>query len=323
MYLPFVKSKGHPVMGLQPLKLKDWIEIDENFVSQLGYKAWLLAHRYEDVFVSCPETQPAQQECLDLLTTHLIQHFPHVYQPIGNGQVENEQIENEQIEGEQIERKAIAPSALINLRTKQTWRCSDFSRSPLDLAARLVQEDLCIMLPAEASYRLAAASVCFPLRWNLKEKLSQPIAQIHQQVPSYADRLARPVNHVFARLKEDYPSLRFNWSIVDSTELHLTQNKHVTGFDPGITARNIEEKLWLRVERQTLRRLPISKGILFTIRTYVYPLGQVVKDSKLAVQLADAIRSLHPDMQKYKNLLPFRQALLTYLDSRAVSHSCV
>lgn len=304
MYLPFVGTKGRSAMGLRPLDPKDWIEIDQDFVSQLGYKAWLLAHRYEDVFVSSVETQAAQQECLDLLTAHLVQHFPDIYQ-----------LSDRKPEGEML-----APSTIANIRTKQTWHCSDFSLDPLDLAARLVQEDLCLMLPTDAGYQLAAASVCFPLRWKLKEKLSKPIAQIHQQVPGYPDKLARPVNHVFDSLREEYPGVRFNWSIVDSPELHLTQEKHVTDFDPSITIENIEEKLWLRVERQTLRRLPISRGILFTIRTYVYPLTQVVKNPEVAVQLAGAVRSLHPDMQKYKNLLPFRQALLTYLDSYAASN---
>ncbi|EDX85476.1 hypothetical protein S7335_3177 [Synechococcus sp. PCC 7335] len=308
MYLPFVGTKGRPAMGLRPLNIEDWIEIDKDFVSQLRYKAWLLAHRYEDVFVSSVESQAAQQECLDLLTEHLVQHFPDVYQIMGDRQAKGE---------------AIAPSTITNIRTKQTWHFSDFSLVPLDLAARLVQEDLCLMLPTKAGYQLAAASVCFPLRWKLKEKLSQPISQIHHRVPGYTNKLARPVNHVFDSLRKEYPGIRFNWSIVDSPELHLTQEKHATEFDPSITIENIEEKLWLRVERQTLRRLPISRGVLFTIRTYVYPLTQVIKSPEVARQLADAVRLLHPDMQKYKNLMPFRQALLAYLDSYALSRTSV
>jgi hypothetical protein len=305
MYLPFVKAKSHPVMGLQPLMLKDWIEIDQDFVSQLGYKKWLLAHRYKDVFAALADTQAAQLECLDLLIDHLLQHFPDVYQ----------QSDYEQGRGT-VCAKQTASDTLVNRLTGERWRCSDFAIAPLDLAARLVQEDLCLMMPGRAGYQLAAASVCFPLRWQLREKLSQPISQIHQQVPGYATRLARPVDHMFNRLREDCPSLRFNWSVVDSPELHLTQEKYAIDFNPEITAKNAPEKLWLRVERQTLRRLPINRGILFTIRTYIYPITQVIGQPEVAVQLANAIQALHPNMQKYKNLLPFRQALLAYLGAR-------
>lgn len=205
---------------------------------------------------------------------------------------------------------------------------ADFAQAPLDLAARLVQEDLCLMLPDnqpneqpdkppnKQGYRLAAASVCFPLRWSLKEKLGQPLCQIHQRVPDYPQQLTHHVDSMFDRLREDSPALRFNWSLVDSPELHLAQSKQITQFNPAINADNAGASLWLRVEKQTLRRLPVSRGILFTIRTFVYPLEKVTKSSTVAAELAQAVQLLKPEMQIYKNLLPFRPALMSYLDSR-------
>ena len=291
MYLPFAQNKGPPAMGLKPLALQDWLEIDPAFLSQLAQKTALLTDRYHEVFGALAHTQPAQQEALELLAVHLLQFFPAVYCSL---------------KGES--------AGLYNLKTQQTWRFADFAAAPLDLAGRLVQEDLCLLLPAVAGYRLAAASVCFPLRWRLAEKLGQPVGQIHQRVPDYAQRLERPVDNMFSRLRADFPSLRFNWSLVDSPELYLSQDKQITGFDPAITADNAGQRLWLRVERQTLRRLTVSQGILFTIRTHIYPLAQVTQSAETAVQLSRAVQSLSPDMQIYKNLLPFRAALLAYLD---------
>ena len=190
---------------------------------------------------------------------------------------------------------------------------SDFEANPLDLAGRLVQEDLCLMLPGDCGYTLAAASLCFPSRWKLQEKLGQPLAQIHQHVPGYAHKLERPVDHFFARLKPNYPGLRLNWGIVDSPNLFLEQLTGQEDFNPAITPDNAGEYLWLRVERQTLRRLH-SGGILFTIRTYVHPLHSLVDDLKVIRNLAAAIRQIPTPMQIYKNLLPIREALLTYLD---------
>ena len=302
MYLPFVDKKGHPSMGLKPLMLDRWLEIDDYFETYLRRKRELLTHRHKDVFVALDATQSAQREILTLIVDHLLTHFPEHYQPLKQG--------------------------IHLIDTRENFYSEVFADAPLDLAGRLVQEDLCLLMPgAELPYAevprtqssgseryiLAAASVCFPLRWNLQEKMGQPVGQIHQRVPRYAEKLERPVDSVFARLRDDAPGVRFNWSIVDVPDLYLGQDKGLTTFNPTITAENAGRSLWLRVERQTLRRLPISGGILFTIRTHVYPLDQVVMQPDIATQLSHAVQTLIPQMQVYKNLLPFRQALLDYL----------
>ena len=293
MYLPFVKSSDRLAMGLKPLPIQDWIEIDDAFTAELALKSALLAHCYQDIFVALSHTQAAQQEALQLISDHLLQHFPLIYQAQNKG----------------------TSRGIYNLKTEQSWNLADFAQAPLDLAARLVQEDLCLMLPGEG-YRLAAASVCFPLRWSLKEKLGQPLSQIHQRVPDYPQQLTRHVDNMFDRLKENSPALRFNWSLVDSPELHLAQDKQITQLNPVVNADNAGASLWLRVERQTLRRLPVSRGILFTIRTFVYSLEKVTERPTVAAELAQAVQRLKPEMQIYKNLLPFRAALMSYLDSR-------
>ncbi|MCA1992890.1 MAG: DUF3445 domain-containing protein, partial [Coleofasciculus sp. S288] len=53
---------------------------------------------------------------------------------------------------------------------------------------------------------------------------------------------------------------------------------------------------------------------LFAIRTYVHPL-RVLKDTPtVAHNLAETVKQIPPDMQRYKNLLPIREALLGYLE---------
>jgi hypothetical protein len=86
---------------------------------------------------------------------------------------------------------------------------------------------------------------------------------------------------------------------------------------PEFTAENAGEKLWLRVERQTLMRLPESGFVLFGIRVYVYPLTQIASDAATAGRLAEAVRALPEATAHYKSLLPFRTALLHWLDARA------
>ena len=223
MYLPFMGSKGKPVMGLQSLDLQDWIEIGPSFVDQCEYKAWLLAHRHKSVFSAIAGTQSAQQEVLDLLLAHLVQRFSKIYRVVGEGK----------------------DCCIHNVKSQQVWRIAEFAQSPLDLAARLVQEDLCLMMPSDDTghYRLVAASVCFPLRLKLVDKMAQSIGRIHGDVPGYAKRLESPVDKVFSKLRVDYPGQRFNWSVVNSSELHLAEEKYATANEPDITKHYGEERL--------------------------------------------------------------------------------
>lgn len=288
---PFRAGQWRLAMGLQPLLLEDWIEIGADVLEQLTLKTQLLCDRPAEVFGSISGSELAQQEVLNLLINHLLRYFPQYYWQQGE--------------------------VIHNSITGQVWRISDFATSPLDLAGRLVQEDLCLMLPQDG-YCLAAASLCFPSRWRLQEKLGHPLAVIHHSVPGYAEKLEQPVNQVFDRLKTDYPAYRFNWSIADSPDLFLEPSHHSAEFNPAITSHNAGRLLWLRVERQTLRRLPISQGILFTIRTYVHPLSQLTDDPVAVRNLISAICSMPIEMKRYKSILPFEAALLDYLKAYAM-----
>ncbi len=282
-------------MGLKALNAKDWIEIDEHFAEELALKDKLLKKQYSDVFASLPESRPSQKEVLDLLLNHLLQQFPQYYRQQG--------------------------TTIENITTGQVWDVADFEAAPLDLAGRLVQEDLLLMQPSPEGYRLVAASLCFPSRWRLREKLGRPLAQIHSPVPEYHDKLERPVDNFFDRLKVNHPAWRLNWSILDSPELFLPQAREKQDLDTTLDAKNAGEKLWIRVERQTLRRLRVSSDILFTVRTYVHPLKVLEDDPAIARNLAEAVKQIPPDMQRYKNLLPIREALLDYLTQVAAACS--
>ena len=75
--------------------------------------------------------------------------------------------------------------------------------------------------------------------------------------------------------------------------------------------------MFLRVERQTLRRLPSTGAVLFGIRVHVYALERVIDRPGRAVALAEAVRALPAEVQHYKSLLPFKEPLLGWLGERS------
>ncbi|WP_428395039.1 heme-dependent oxidative N-demethylase family protein [Lichenicoccus sp.] len=187
------------------------------------------------------------------------------------------------------------------------WPACD--RDPLAIVGGLVAEDFCLLRASEDGPVLVAAVLCFPARWRLAEKLGRPLAAVHAPVPFYGERLAGPVDRFLDRLQPGRIAVRLNWSVVDDPAL----------FQPapgpaktGITAANAGERLFLRVERQSFRRLPRTNTIAFGIRTHVSPLARV-RDAGAAARLNDAVRAMPDDMLAYKGIAPFRATLLGYL----------
>lgn len=287
-YTPYMAESFRVAMGLFPLDLKDWIEPDSKMAVELAEKERLLRERYAEVFIAYPEAQQGSQEVLELLVEHLPARFPSLYQRAGDG--------------------------LYNAASGQGWNLDTSDMHPLDLAGRLVQEDLCLMKKAPDSddYQLVAASLCFPTRWSLAEKMGKSLAMIHHPTPGYKERLNSTMDRYFMRMEK--PVWRLNWGIVDDPTLFQSTGHSRGGLNPDITADNAGEKLWLRMERQTLRRLPRSGDILFTIRIYVKPLTHLLSQPERATAMARALRGMPDWWLLYKSLPAFLDVVLGWLD---------
>jgi len=136
-------------------------------------------------------------------------------------------------------------------------------------------------------------------------------------VPIFPDRLARPVDRIMQNIKPDHIASRLNWSITDDPALFQPIGKWRMAANKTITAENAGSRLFLRVERQTLRRLPVSGAVLFGIRVHRYRLGDIAATPEIASRLADAVRALPTAITHYKSLPPFLDALLAWLDARS------
>ena len=132
-------------------------------------------------------------------------------------------------------------------------------------AARAVWEDLCILLPAEDGYRLRAAAVAFPTDWRLDDKMELPLAAIHAPIHGYAERLSEGVDHFFRTLAAGPIFGRSNWFVVPGADWRYLPTDDPAARFAHVTATNAGETLFIRCERQTLRRLPETSAVLFTI----------------------------------------------------------
>jgi hypothetical protein len=192
-------------------------------------------------------------------------------------------------------------------------RTVDESRHPVDSAGRLTQEDWCVHLPDDQDrWRLVAASVCFPTRWDLTTKIGRTLREIHAPVPLYDQQLADPMDAYFARMRPQQAVWRLNWNITDDPVLH--QPHHDTASSPP-AAHEVGGRVWLRVERQTLVKLPRTGAIVFGIRVHVDPLDSMAHDVETLTRLRAALAALPAEVLEDKQLVELRPTVDAWLSS--------
>lgn len=290
LHLPFEPGAYRMAMGLVTLPEAAWFELDDRYQPELHERRRLLEERHAEIFAALPVSDAARAEALNDIVENLTTHRPDCFARDGN--------------------------TLRNRLTGEDWDLAQPPCDPLELAGRLVQEDLCIVQLEDAAPVLTAAVLCFPTRWRLAEKLGRPLAAVHERVPFYAERLSRPVDRFMHHVKPGHIAARLNWSVLDDATLFQSGGKWREAHNAAVTQANAGETLFLRVERQTLRRLPRSGAVLFGIRVHVYPLATAIAAPATAVLLAEAVRALPEATMRYKSLLPISEALLGWLDAR-------
>jgi len=291
VHLSYDPGPYRMAMGLVAADPDTLIELDDTYPAQIAERRCLLEERRADVLAMPQGTEAACAELLDHVEALLPRRFPAHF--------------------------TSADGQFCNHITGETWPLATplaARADPLDRLGRLVAEDFCLIRPDPAGPILAAAILCFPSRWVLAEKLNRPLLDVHERVPSYAERLGRPVDRFFTHLKTARMAVRLNWTVIDNPALFQLSGKFASATDAAITAGNALSRLHLRVERQTFLLLPASGMVSFGIRTHVYPLARITALPGEAARLAAAVRALPPEMALYKSLGRFRDALLAALD---------
>jgi hypothetical protein len=210
-------------MGVRTLP-GDWLLDGPDVPDQLAAKRRILAKHHDEAFAALPGTEPAAAELLAELTSKSPADLRPA-DPTGTTAAE---------------RGPADPTG-----TTPVSRGSA-ELHPLDLAGRLVAEDLCLLVEDDGGWVLGAGSVCFPSHWRLTEKLGRPVAEVHAPVPHYQAELATRVDRFLSRLGVGRAAWRRNWSI--HTDDRLFAPAPPPPPDPPFPVAEAGERLWFRSE---------------------------------------------------------------------------
>lgn len=299
-YRPFrYGPKYFVTMGLRSMKWDDWIELDNHYLKYHADKARRIAERGNKCYGTAPEAMDGAIELLEELCTYLPERYPSMFQKTATG--------------------------ITNLATNETFDLTQrpLPEDPMATAARLVQDDLALMFErTDGEYYLLAGSILLAGFWRFSDKFKMPLSEIHTSgdVPQYREKLHRGMMNFFRRLKPEEPVLRNNYFIQVDEDLAWShsigaEDSETVSWSTAEKNRAIEHH-YFRSERQSLRRLPRSGAVVFTIRTYFEPVTEIVKELYVPGRLASAIRSWGDDVSRYKGKERYEEVLLEYLDRK-------
>src|SRR5690606_37131781 len=165
--------------------------------------------------------------------------------------------------------------------------------------------------------------------WRLAEKFRKPIDKIHTPVPGFGSgtRNASLIERIFDKLAVDLPVERMNWSLQLNSDLYhplsvMESDARASDRSSRFGCEDLAASVFIRVERQTLRRLAKTGDILFTIRIYLDPMTRLRAHpdrEQIAATFADQMLALDEDQLDYKGFTADRDMLVSSLRQIAAS----
>lgn len=273
-------------------------DLDEHYLGECEDRALVL----EEDLLRCqvlPHMMDAQWDTLELLMQSLALDYPEHFTLAKNGDAWH------------------WTNHALGLDQKFTFGVADtLPCPPFEYITRQVQGDFTLQDQRDNNLFMDGGMVTSQADWSLNFDLGMSFHEWHGPVP-VAHELGvfdRALAYLL-RLQLGKPVRRLNWTLTVNPRLDTSpENYPAWGPDKaGVTASNVGEKMCLRVELQTLTRLPRSNAILFGIRGYLIRLEELARVKKWARRLHRVLRDLHPDIAEYKGTARYRQTIVDYL----------
>ncbi|EDO02341.1 hypothetical protein SS1G_04817 [Sclerotinia sclerotiorum 1980 UF-70] len=282
--------------GLQSCSPSEFIEMDRTYLDRLTVRTNTIRDHTHTVLQALPSSHAAIQELYTYLTTvYLPTRFPTIY--------------------------SLTPTSLLNKATNHhiPLHPSSLLQALHELGTN-IDTDFLLLVPSPDGdgYMLGGFIACFPSGFDTQALLGKKIRDIHKPVPRYKEKLEMSMYRTFDRLEVGKIVKRVNWSITTHSRLFVPSGNHLYEGEEAKPEDFDINDTHLRCERQLVHRLPQTKALVFSFKTYLTPLAQV-KEEGLGKELAEAIDGLRkgsvPEIHYYKRGVVWGEKVKEYLRS--------
>ncbi len=273
-------------------------DVDEHYVAECRERALVLEQDPNRCIV-LPHMMAAQWDTLELLMESLAADYPDDFVLERDG------------------RRWTWTNRPLGIRDTFTFGDPDtLPHAPFEYITRQAQGDFTLQDQRDGNIYIDGGMVTTQADWSLEFDVGMTFHEWHGPVPVAHDLgvFDRALQFLM-RIRYGQPVRRLNWTMTVNPRLDTSpENYPVWGPDrTTITPENVADRLFLRVELQTLFRLPRSNGILFGVRAYLASIGDLARVPKWGRRLHRVLRDLHPELEAYKGLSRFRQTAVDHL----------
>ncbi len=296
-YMYSVNIEPH-VRGGSSAAFQSVFDVDEHYVAECRDKAITLAADPLRCQV-LPHMEAAQWDTLELLMESLSSDFPDQFSLTRDG--DHWSWANKML--------GISQDFVFGDATTLPY-------PPFEYIARQAQGDFCLLDQRNNNLYMDGGMVTSQADWSLDFDLGMSFVEWHGPVPlaHEAGIFDRALRFLLA-LQQNKPVRRLNWTMTVNPRLDTSPETYPQwGPDrASLTMENIGRKLFLRVELQTLFRLPRSNGVLFGVRCYLISLEDIVRVPNWARRAHRVLRTLPPELVDYKGMTRYRDLAVSWL----------
>lgn len=271
-----------------------------DYAANLREKRELLAECPDQYYRALPSSLPAQRELNECVVAHLLR--------------------------DHSDRFVAANPVVKSLDTGIEYDSSDQTDEPLMQLSNLVEEDFMLIEEVDGSPRITAASNVYSSSGRLVASVGRAMNWAHEPVPGLTTTLGRRIDRVIDSVQAATPAERLTWQLTPLSSIFFPRdNPHAANAEAmhdirEILAANPEragDLLWIRVERQTLCRLPDSRAVAFSLHTSSDPLSSIQSDVESVRAILALLRGYSAERLKYSEMDIVREPIVAWLESAA------
>jgi hypothetical protein len=287
-------------IGLQAIRPSEWLMLDPGYQSVMREKRAQLARLPDRFYKTLPESAPAQKELRSMVVSHLL--------------------------GDHGKYFTLDNAILASKVSGDTWNLHDESEDPLWQLSDFVQEDFMLLQEIDGQTLITAASNAYSSSGRLVASVGRGIRWAHEPVPTLTATHGSRIDRILQSVHDDAPCARFNWQLTPLGSLFFSHDPHAAN-QAALKAVGVQlardptlapSLLFMRVERQTLRRLPETRAVAFSIHTYSDPLASLASDPTSLAALFRLLKSYPPERLQYNEMHGIHGAVLAWLKSLGV-----
>ncbi|KAJ7168158.1 hypothetical protein C8R43DRAFT_1094745 [Mycena crocata] len=293
-YRPF-RWEYHQTMSLKTMDPDRWIELESTYRTRIHQRTQLYIKHGKKIVDWLPGSEGACRELMEMVIQFVCARYPRQFS-YASGVFYNNILDLSS------DTRAVHPLLVL------------LQHIPEDFL--ITQED-----NKTGLYAFRAGVSCSSVGWNVSTKLGLNLQQIHVPVPDYKEKMEFSMDRLryFSKMPTNKPIQRGSWSIEVGQPLFLQEDDtaYTISREPGAAPDLEISEIHLRVDWQTLRRLPRSRAIVFNFKALFTPIEEFRSEPYVPRLLLKILQESKPSFLKYKAFAHVERKVLPALEQWA------